>query len=149
MYLFQGKIVKVLPSTFWLKINDIFCCSSLLHRWLLASFVIAYPQFWQQVKQETVVWLLTSFKKYFPAQIPIVLFRRPGSLNNEDDEGGKKVNSGVFKILRSYSTLFNLSNFDESFWSWILKDCVLCLRSLQKVKLSSSTSWSCSDGEEV
>ena len=46
-----------------------------------------------------------------------------GKLSNNDDEGGElnvSQNSRCFKIHRSYSIAFNLSNAGEFFWSWIL-----------------------------
>ena len=79
-----------------------------------------------------------------------------GSLSNVDGDGDGyenvtwKVNSGCFKLYRTYSISFNSSNVAIALWSWILKDCievqekkkkviVLCLRPPQNVKLGIFT----------
>ena len=49
-------------------------------------------------------------------------------LKHNDGKGGEnvtqKVNSRGFKLHRSYSNIFNLSNIGDFFGSWIRKECI-------------------------
>ena len=56
----------------------------------------------------------------------MVMFRREGTLSNDDDDGsendGKKMNLRSFKLNRIYLDPFNMSNAGDFSWSWIFKD---------------------------
>ena len=63
-----------------------------------------------------------------------------GSLSNNDDKGGEnvtqKVNSRCFKLHRSYSNIFNLSNIGDFFGSWIRKECIQVQKNRKRKTLS-------------
>ena len=58
----------------------------------------------------------------------IINYNSIGNLSKDDDDGSendgkkKKMNLRSFKLNRVYLDPLNMSNADDFYWSWILKD---------------------------